>query len=148
GPISPMGFHHLIQRLGKAAKMPFAIHPHMLRHGCGFKLANDGHATRSLQHYLGHKNIHHTVRYTDISPDRCRDFWRYLSERATPLARLPARGRTAGPRDDKQRVEQCSFLEFDVMRAREPVCGCAERVQNDPDYIFSLPWPSMSGSRK
>ena len=43
---SPMGFHHLIQRLGKAARMPFAVHPHMLRHACGFKLANDGHDTR------------------------------------------------------------------------------------------------------
>jgi len=76
GPISPMGFHHLIQRLGKAAKMPFAIHPHMLRHACGFKLANDGHDTRSLQHYLGHRNIRHTVRYTEMSPDRFKDFWR------------------------------------------------------------------------
>jgi site-specific recombinase XerD len=65
-----MGFHHLIQRLGKAAKLPFAIHPHMLRHACGYKLANDGHDTRSLQHYLGHKNIQHTVRYTELSPDR------------------------------------------------------------------------------
>jgi type 1 fimbriae regulatory protein FimE len=76
GPISPMGFHHLIQRLGKAAEMPFAVHPHMLRHACGFKLANDGHDTRALQHYLGHKNIQHTVRYTELSPDRFKDFWR------------------------------------------------------------------------
>jgi type 1 fimbriae regulatory protein FimE len=44
--------------------MPFRIHPHMLRHACGHKLANDGHDTRALQHYLGHKNIQHTVRYT------------------------------------------------------------------------------------
>ena len=76
GPISPIGFHRLIQRLGEAAKMPFPIHPHMLRHACGFKLANDGHDTRALQHYLGHKNIQHTVRYTDIAPDRFKDFWR------------------------------------------------------------------------
>jgi integrase len=76
GPISTMGFHHLIQRLGKAAKLPFTIHPHMLRHACGFKLANDGHDTRALQHYLGHKNIQHTVRYTEMSPDKFRDFWR------------------------------------------------------------------------
>jgi len=76
GPISPMGFHHLIQRLGKAAKTPFAVHPHMLRHACGYKLANDGHDTRALEHYLGHKNIQHTVRYTELSPDRFRDFWR------------------------------------------------------------------------
>jgi type 1 fimbriae regulatory protein FimE len=49
---------------------------HMLRHACGFKLANDGHDTRALQHYLGHKNIQHTVRYTELSPDRFKDFWR------------------------------------------------------------------------
>src|SRR6516165_9246768 len=49
GPISPIGFHRLVQRLGEAAKMPFPIHPHMLRHACGFKLANDGHDTRALQ---------------------------------------------------------------------------------------------------
>jgi hypothetical protein len=48
--------------------MPFPIHPHMLRHACGFKLANDGQDTRALQHYLGHKNIQHTVRYTELSP--------------------------------------------------------------------------------
>ena len=53
GPMSTIGFHHLIQRLGKAAKMPFSLHPHMLRHACGYKLANDGHNTRALQHYLG-----------------------------------------------------------------------------------------------
>jgi integrase len=76
GPMSTLGFHHLIARLGKAAKMPFPIHPHILRHACGFKLANDGHDTRALQHYLGHKNIQHTVRYTELSPDRFRDFWR------------------------------------------------------------------------
>ena len=76
GPMSPIGFHRLIQRLGEAAKMPFAIHPHMLRHACGYKLANDGHDTRALQHYLGHKNIQHTVRYTELASDRFRDFWK------------------------------------------------------------------------
>jgi site-specific recombinase XerD len=70
--MSTIGFHHLIQRLGKAARMPFPLHPH----ACGYKLANDGHDTRALQHYLGHKNIQHTVRYTELSPDRFRDFWR------------------------------------------------------------------------
>jgi type 1 fimbriae regulatory protein FimB/type 1 fimbriae regulatory protein FimE len=71
GPISPIGFHRLIQRLGEAANMPFPIHPHMLRHACGFKLANDGHDTRALQHYLGHRNIQHTVRYTEMAPSTC-----------------------------------------------------------------------------
>jgi type 1 fimbriae regulatory protein FimE len=48
----------------------------MLRHACGYKLANDGHDTRASQHYLGHKNIQHTVRYTELSPERSKDFWR------------------------------------------------------------------------
>jgi len=48
----------------------------LLHHACGFKLANDGHDTRALQHYLGHKNIQHTVRYTEMAPDRFKDFWR------------------------------------------------------------------------
>jgi integrase len=75
-PMSAVGFRRMITRLGEAAKMPFPIHPHMLRHACGFKLANDGHDTRALQHYLGHKNIQHTVRYTELSPARFRDFWK------------------------------------------------------------------------
>ena len=75
-PMSPVGFRRMVTRLGEAAKMPFSVHPHMLRHACGYKLANQGVDTRSLQHYLGHKNIQHTVRYTELSPDRFRDFWR------------------------------------------------------------------------
>ena len=51
-------------------------HPHMLRHGCGFKLANDGVDTRALQHYLGHRNIMHTVRYTELRSDRFDGFWK------------------------------------------------------------------------
>jgi ABC-type uncharacterized transport system substrate-binding protein len=56
-------------------KMQFPIHPHMLRHGCGYALANAGHDTRALQAWLGHKNIQHTVRYTELAPDRFKDFW-------------------------------------------------------------------------
>jgi type 1 fimbriae regulatory protein FimE len=66
----------LVARSGLAAKLPFPVHPHMLRHACGYKLANEGHDTRSLQHYLGHKNISHTVRYTDLAPDRFKGFWK------------------------------------------------------------------------
>jgi site-specific recombinase XerD len=72
----PRGSRRMITRLGKTAKMPLGVHPHMLRHACGFKLANDGQDTRALQHYLGHKNIQHTVRYTELSPERFRDFWK------------------------------------------------------------------------
>jgi integrase len=74
-PMTPAGFRKLIARLGVAAKFPFGVHPHMLRHACGYKLANDGRDTRALQHYLGHKNIMHTVRYTELSPERFKNFW-------------------------------------------------------------------------
>src|SRR6516225_221111 len=76
GPMTPKAFHALFSRIGARAKMPFPIHPHMLRHGCGYALANAGHDTRRLQAYLGHKNIQHTVRYTELAPDRFKDFWR------------------------------------------------------------------------
>ena len=66
----------MIERLGGAAELALKVHPHMLRHACGFKLANDGQDTRSLQAYLGHKNIQHTVRYTELSASRFKDFWR------------------------------------------------------------------------
>lgn len=48
----------------------------MLRHATGYKLANDGQDTRSLQHYLGHKEIRHTVVYTELSPERFKNFGR------------------------------------------------------------------------
>ena len=51
-------------------------HAHMLRHACGFKLANDGIDTRSLQAYLGHRNIQNTTRYTALAPDRFKGFWK------------------------------------------------------------------------
>ena len=76
GPFTTAGFRKLIARLGATAKLGFPIHPHMLRHACGYKLANDGVDTRSLQSYLGHKNIAHTVRYTELAPTRFKDFWR------------------------------------------------------------------------
>ena len=74
-PMSAAGFRKLLARLGDAAKFPFRVHPHMLRHGCGYKLANDGRDMRSLQSYLGHKNIMHTVRYTELASDRFKNFW-------------------------------------------------------------------------
>ena len=74
-PMTPAGFRKFLARLAVAAKFPFSVHPHMLRHACGYKLANDGRDTRALQHYLGHKNIMHTVRYTELSPERFKKFW-------------------------------------------------------------------------
>jgi integrase len=75
-PFTTAGFARMVERAGEVAGFKFKAHPHMLRHACGFALANKGHDTRSLQAYLGHKNIQHTVRYTELSPDRFRDFWR------------------------------------------------------------------------
>ena len=75
-PFTSAGFARMLERAGTEAKFGFKPHPHMLRHACGYALANRGHDTRALQAYLGHKNIQHTVRYTELSPDRFRDFWR------------------------------------------------------------------------
>jgi type 1 fimbriae regulatory protein FimB/type 1 fimbriae regulatory protein FimE len=75
-PFTTAGFAKMMARLGVAARFKFTIHPHMLRHACGFALANKGHDTRALQAYLGHRNIQHTVKYTELAPTRFKDFWR------------------------------------------------------------------------
>jgi type 1 fimbriae regulatory protein FimE len=76
GPLTDSGVRKIVARAGEEAKLPFLVHPHMLRHATGYKLANDGHDTRAIQHYLGHKNIAHTVRYTNLAADRFKSFWR------------------------------------------------------------------------
>lgn len=76
GPMTPATVRKMIARAGDLARLPFPIHPHMLRHSAGYKLANDGHDTRAIQQYLGHKNITHTVRYTELSPERFKGFWK------------------------------------------------------------------------
>ena len=75
-PFTTAGFARMVERAGEAAGLGFKAHPHMLRHACGFALANKGHDTRALQAYLGHRNIQHTVRYTELSSTRFKDFWR------------------------------------------------------------------------
>ena len=92
-PFTTAGWRKMVARLGVAAKLGFATHPHMLRHACGFQLANQGNRpialvelralasphcadTRTLQAYLGHRNIQHTVRYTELSPTRFKNLWR------------------------------------------------------------------------
>jgi integrase len=77
GPFGTAGFARMIERAGIEAKLGFKAHPHMLRHACGYALANKGHDTRALQAYLGHRNIQHTVRYTELSPTRFKEFWRH-----------------------------------------------------------------------
>ncbi|MGJ0493003.1 tyrosine-type recombinase/integrase [Methylobacter sp.] len=51
------------------------IHPHMLRHATGYKLANNEQDTRAIQHYLGHRNIQHTTPYTELASERFMNFW-------------------------------------------------------------------------
>jgi integrase len=75
-PFGTAGFARMVERAGVEAKIGFKIHAHMLRHACGYALANRGHDNRALQAYLGHKNIQHTVRYTELSPNRFKNFWR------------------------------------------------------------------------
>jgi type 1 fimbriae regulatory protein FimB/type 1 fimbriae regulatory protein FimE len=74
-PMTASNVRKMISRAGREAGLPFPAHPHMLRHACGYKLANEGHDTRAIQHYLGHKNITHTVRYTELAADRFKGFW-------------------------------------------------------------------------
>jgi integrase len=75
-PFSVSGLQKLVERAGIAAKMPFKVHPHMLRHATGYVLANNGTDTRTLQSYLGHRSIQSTVRYTELAPGRFKNLWR------------------------------------------------------------------------
>jgi type 1 fimbriae regulatory protein FimB/type 1 fimbriae regulatory protein FimE len=76
GPFTTDAINRQIKSIGVRAELAFPVHAHMLRHGCGYALANAGHDTRSIQDWLGHRSIQHTVRYTELSPTRFRDFWR------------------------------------------------------------------------
>jgi type 1 fimbriae regulatory protein FimB len=65
-----------LRKYGEKAKLPVAVHPHMLRNACGFALADQGADTWLIQDYLGHRNIQHTVRYTATNPARFEKLWR------------------------------------------------------------------------
>lgn len=75
GPITAPTVRKMIARAGREAGIPFPVHPHQLRHACGYYLANSGADTRAIQAYLGHKNITHTVRYTELAANRFDSFW-------------------------------------------------------------------------
>jgi site-specific recombinase XerD len=75
-PFTVSGLQKMIERVGIEAKMPFKVHPHMLRHATGYVLANKGTDTRTLQGYLGHRSIQSTVRYTELAPGRFKNLWR------------------------------------------------------------------------
>ena len=65
-----------LHKYSAAASLPLLAHPHMLRHACGFALADQGADTRLIQDYLGHRNIQHTVKYTATNPARFEKLWR------------------------------------------------------------------------
>jgi type 1 fimbriae regulatory protein FimB/type 1 fimbriae regulatory protein FimE len=73
-PMSTRSVYRVVAAAGKAAGIPFPVHPHQLRHATGYRLANEGRATRDIQGFLGHKNMRHTVRYTELAADRFKGF--------------------------------------------------------------------------
>lgn len=75
GPIDPSVFRKVVKRASERAGIGLPVHPHMLRHATGYYLANRGVDTRTIQAYLGHVNIQHTVRYTELAPGRFRNLW-------------------------------------------------------------------------
>lgn len=76
GPMTRQAVNHLCAVIGKRAGFSFKVYPHMLRHSCGFALADRNTATRTIQDYLGHKNIQNTVKYTAANANRFTDLWR------------------------------------------------------------------------
>jgi integrase len=76
GPMTTSNVRKMVARCGQQAKLGFPAHPHQLRHALGFYLANKGEDTRAIQQYMGHKNIRHTARYTELAPDRFKSFFK------------------------------------------------------------------------
>src|SRR6201996_3863295 len=74
-PLSAVGFSRMVERAAAEAALGIKAHAHMLRHACGYKLANDGHDTRAIQAYLGHCNIQNTTQYTALAPSRIKEFF-------------------------------------------------------------------------
>jgi site-specific recombinase XerD len=74
-PVTDHTFRKILTRASQFARLDLKVHPHMLRHAAGFKLANDGNDTRSIQLYLGHRSIQNTIRYTELSSERFKNFW-------------------------------------------------------------------------
>ena len=106
GPMTAANVRKMVARAGVMAKIAFPVHPHMLRHACGFTLANEGQDTRAIQVYLGHANIAHTARYTELSRpdsrtsggiDSSRDLKHGSMIAANPMTRRPATPRSIPP---------------------------------------------------
>src|SRR5262249_7481480 len=121
GPVTRAWFLKMVRRTGEFAKLPFPIHPHMLRHACGFKLANDGVDTRALQHFLGHRNSMHPVRYTEVRSDRFDGFGKDWGSayRTKPTPRASRRiGRGTLPLAAPERQSGCGAPPSESARPR------------------------------
>lgn len=82
GPLNRRTAWNAIRRYGEMAGLPLSVHPYMLRHACGYELAEQGVDTKLIQSYLGHQNIQHTVQYT-VDRDSSTDFeglWHEVSQ--------------------------------------------------------------------
>jgi type 1 fimbriae regulatory protein FimB len=75
GPMTRQAFNYICSKIGKCAKLSINVHPHILRHSCGFALANKGRDTRLIQDYLGHRYIRHTQLYTRTAAVRFEGLW-------------------------------------------------------------------------
>lgn len=91
--LSRQWVYSLIKKYGEQADLPVPLHPHTLRHACGYSLADQGMDTRLIQDYLGHRNIRHTVHYTASNAERFSRAWQGISEPQTTFTKPPA-GRT------------------------------------------------------
>lgn len=76
GPLMRQAINYLAKEIGRRARLPFSVYPHMLRYSTDYYLANKGYDTRLIQDYLGHKNIAHTVKYTRTAAGRFEGLWR------------------------------------------------------------------------
>ena len=76
GPMTRQAVNYLVKKIGRCAGLSVHVHPHMLRHSCGYVLANKGCDTRLIQDYLGHRNIRHTQLYTRTAAVRFQGLWR------------------------------------------------------------------------
>ena len=74
-PLTDEAVRHIVKRAGEVAGFDFPVHPHMMRHACGYYLVSKGYDTRLIQDYLGHRNINHTVIYTELAPGRFNRLW-------------------------------------------------------------------------
>lgn len=73
GHVSESGFAKIVERAGERAKLKYPIHPHMLRHSCGFWLRAQRHDLLDIRDWLGHKAVKNTERYAKAGPDRFRE---------------------------------------------------------------------------